>query len=176
MLIIRQHWHCQLWDTGARAPPLDFQKFILFCFTLELYKHTHTRLTALFPGLPGWAGTRKVTNSVKALKHCSWSYTKYDGNPLMWIIFSICIPQSLKLVQFSFYWKNERAYRLFLYHGVYLSPILCYYMCVTEVTSMSFCAPSQARSWQCHCQAAYFMSTCRFHLTNLLVLGVGVAR
>ena len=23
-------------------------------------KHTHTRLTALFPGLPGWAGTRKV--------------------------------------------------------------------------------------------------------------------
>ena len=22
--------------------------------------HTHTRLTALFPGLPGWAGTRKV--------------------------------------------------------------------------------------------------------------------
>ena len=23
-------------------------------------KHTHTHLTALFPGLPGWAGTRKV--------------------------------------------------------------------------------------------------------------------
>ena len=23
------------------------------------YEHTHTRLTALFPGLPGWAGTRK---------------------------------------------------------------------------------------------------------------------
>ena len=23
-------------------------------------QHTHTRLTALFPGLPGWAGTRKV--------------------------------------------------------------------------------------------------------------------
>jgi len=22
--------------------------------------NTHTRLTALFPGLPGWAGTRKV--------------------------------------------------------------------------------------------------------------------
>ena len=22
--------------------------------------HTHTRLTAIFPGLPGWAGTRKV--------------------------------------------------------------------------------------------------------------------
>ena len=25
-----------------------------------MYTHTHTRLTALFPGLPGWAGTRKV--------------------------------------------------------------------------------------------------------------------
>ena len=27
---------------------------------LEQHTHTHTRLTALFPGLPGWAGTRKV--------------------------------------------------------------------------------------------------------------------
>jgi len=25
-----------------------------------LHTHTHTHLTALFPGLPGWAGTRKV--------------------------------------------------------------------------------------------------------------------
>jgi len=25
-----------------------------------LFAHTHTRLTALCPGLPGWAGTRKV--------------------------------------------------------------------------------------------------------------------
>ena len=24
------------------------------------HTHTHTRLTALFPGLPGWAGTRKA--------------------------------------------------------------------------------------------------------------------
>ena len=24
------------------------------------HSHTHTRLTALFPGLPGWAGTREV--------------------------------------------------------------------------------------------------------------------
>ena len=27
---------------------------------LITHTHTHTRLTALFPGLPGWAGTRKV--------------------------------------------------------------------------------------------------------------------
>ena len=26
----------------------------------NIHTHTHTRLTALFPGLPGWAGTRKV--------------------------------------------------------------------------------------------------------------------
>ena len=26
----------------------------------ETHTHTHTRLTALCPGLPGWAGTRKV--------------------------------------------------------------------------------------------------------------------
>ena len=27
---------------------------------LQTHTHTHTCLTALFPGLPGWAGTRKV--------------------------------------------------------------------------------------------------------------------
>jgi len=26
----------------------------------DVATHTHTRLTALCPGLPGWAGTRKV--------------------------------------------------------------------------------------------------------------------
>jgi len=26
----------------------------------RMHTHTHTRLTALYPGLPGWAGTRKV--------------------------------------------------------------------------------------------------------------------
>ena len=31
------------------------------CFmTTTLLSYTHTRLTALFPGLPGWAGTKKV--------------------------------------------------------------------------------------------------------------------
>ena len=27
---------------------------------MYIFTHTHTRLTALFPGLPRWAGTRKV--------------------------------------------------------------------------------------------------------------------
>ena len=30
------------------------------CNISHKHTHTHTRLTALFPGLPGWAGTRKV--------------------------------------------------------------------------------------------------------------------
>jgi len=33
------------------------------CYAYAVFKvrctHTHTRVTALFPGLPGWAGTRK---------------------------------------------------------------------------------------------------------------------
>ena len=34
---------------------------IIHPLTVYVYHtHTHTRLTALFPGLPGWAGTRKV--------------------------------------------------------------------------------------------------------------------
>ena len=32
---------------------------LMFCRT-KPHTHTHTRLTALCPGLPGWAGTRKV--------------------------------------------------------------------------------------------------------------------
>ena len=36
----------------------DKQSKTLLCL---IQTHTHTRLTALFPWLPGWAGTRKVT-------------------------------------------------------------------------------------------------------------------
>ena len=33
----------------------------VWCLCWNFYHtHTHTRLTALFPGLPGWAGTRKA--------------------------------------------------------------------------------------------------------------------
>ena len=46
-----------------------------------LYTHTHTRLTALFPGLPGWASTRKV----KPI----WIFQKQDtvsGSGISWAI------------------------------------------------------------------------------------------
>ena len=45
------------------------------------HTHTHTRLTALFPGLPSWAGTRKV-------KPC-WILLKQEtvgGNGISWAI------------------------------------------------------------------------------------------
>ena len=52
-------------------------------YTLHNHTHTHThsRLTALFPGLPGWAGTRKV----KPI----WILVKQEtvsGNGISWAI------------------------------------------------------------------------------------------
>ena len=43
--------------------------------------HTHTRLTALFPGLPGWAGTRKVKPIWVSLKQETVS-----GSGISWAI------------------------------------------------------------------------------------------
>ena len=37
----------------------DLLNFFM-CFSIIVFTHTHTRLMALFPGLPGWSGTRKV--------------------------------------------------------------------------------------------------------------------
>ena len=44
-------------------------------------KHTHTRLTALFPGLPGWAGTRKAKPIWILLKQ-----EKVSGSGISWTI------------------------------------------------------------------------------------------
>jgi len=55
--------------------------FLIIWFTLNT--HTHTRLTALFLGLPSWAGTRKVKPIWILLKQetmsgsgCSWAICK----------------------------------------------------------------------------------------------------
>ena len=52
-----RQWSCPPADTAGAG----------HCWTLEIYQcalythtHTHTHLTALCPGLPRWAGTRKV--------------------------------------------------------------------------------------------------------------------
>ena len=44
-------------------------------------QHTHTRLTALFPGLPGWAGTREVKPISISLKQETVS-----GSGISWAI------------------------------------------------------------------------------------------
>ena len=51
-------------------------------------KHTHNRLMALFPGLPGWAGTRKVKPIWILLKQetvsgsgISWAYASRECIP-----------------------------------------------------------------------------------------------
>jgi len=46
--------------------------------------HTHTRLTALFPGLPGWAGTRKVKPiwiETVSGRGISWAYASLQLTP-----------------------------------------------------------------------------------------------
>ena len=46
-----------------------------------MYTHTHTRLTALCPGLPGWAGTRKVKPIWTLLKQ-----ETVNGSGISWAI------------------------------------------------------------------------------------------
>ena len=47
-----------------------------------IHTHTHTRLTALFPGQPGWAGTRKVKPIWILLKQETVS-----GSGISWAIY-----------------------------------------------------------------------------------------
>ena len=57
----------------------------LLCFEAvhwHTHTHTHTRLTALCPGLPGWAGTRKVKQIWILLKQETVS-----GSGIRWAIF-----------------------------------------------------------------------------------------
>ena len=52
------------WSKQARSESCDKVKLLQSQTNYNSYRikdtHKHTRLTALFPGLPGWAGTRKV--------------------------------------------------------------------------------------------------------------------
>ena len=49
--------------------------------SLHYFTHTHTRLTAIFPGLPGWAGTSKVKPIWILLKQ-----ETVRGNDISWAI------------------------------------------------------------------------------------------
>ena len=71
MLLCRLHWWCRHLTTSCR-----------FCTLFAVITiHTHTRLTALFPGLPRWAATRKV----KPI----WIFLKQEtvsGSSISWAI------------------------------------------------------------------------------------------
>ena len=60
---------------------IHFLKFEKIFMRQATHTHTHTRLTALFPGLPRWAGTRKVTPS--------WIFVKQEtvsGSSISWAV------------------------------------------------------------------------------------------
>ena len=61
---------CSLPSVGPGADP-----------SVQAVTHTHTRLTAPFPGLPGWAGTRKVKPIWILLKQ-----EKVSGSGISWAI------------------------------------------------------------------------------------------
>ena len=54
----------------GRSVPIHQQSSAHWWFDVASYlhtrthAHTHTRLTALYPGLPGWVGTRKVKTNL----------------------------------------------------------------------------------------------------------------
>ena len=71
--------HCP--QRGSRRPRSE-STFGLMCHTQVLaYKHTDTCFTALFPGLPGWAGTREVKPIWILLKQKTTS-----GSGISWAI------------------------------------------------------------------------------------------
>ena len=59
-------WHCWMGIRNSIRPVKWHNQY-------TTHTHTHTRLTALFPELPGWAGTRKVNQS-----GFSWSKRQYS--------------------------------------------------------------------------------------------------
>jgi len=97
----------------GHMPPPDFQQFISFGFTLELYK------------------VRR--------------HTMY-------------IPLLLKLVYFSYYWKNERVYRIFLVTWCLSKPYLCYFTYVTKHISALYCARPHTTSWRRHCSPPHIIN------------------
>ena len=67
-------------SSGPVAPMLLWSKCLIL-LKHYTHTHTHTRLTTLFPGLPGWAGTRKVKPIWILLKQETVS-----GNGISWAI------------------------------------------------------------------------------------------
>ena len=89
---IQQHAATLVLDTARCASALPGTcHSVLFCFVavldptfghnMDLHTHTHTHLTALCPGLFGWAGTRKVKLIWILLKQETVS-----GSGISWVV------------------------------------------------------------------------------------------
>ena len=78
-------------------------------------RHTQTRLTALCPGLPGWAGTRKVKPVWILLKQETWCEWQWHQLGHM----QVCSRQK----------PRQHPNRLFIkfFYKVYTDPISCFY-------------------------------------------------
>ena len=64
---------------AAMGPTVVYGATVPNTSTNLTHRHTHTRLTALCPGLPGWAGTRKVKPIWILLKQDSeWQWHQLD--------------------------------------------------------------------------------------------------
>ena len=80
-----------LTDTVAQNT-FTSDRLLIIRSTARPYTHTHTRLTALCPGLPGWAGTREVKPIWILVKHETVS-----GSGISWAI-CISAPRSRQII------------------------------------------------------------------------------
>ena len=64
-----RHSSFNLWiNTLVYNQAINNIKTVIYQGNFATITHTHTRLTALFPGPPGWAGTRKAKSNWILLK------------------------------------------------------------------------------------------------------------
>jgi len=59
-----------------RFSTCDFVHFTFTKVDINTHPFTHSHLTALFPGLPGWAGTRKAKTNLDftEARDCEWQW------------------------------------------------------------------------------------------------------
>ena len=113
---ITTHFNSCCQETRASQSPINFLPFFLHAFQSEPVGirgtgftdwmplqspvksvkplHTHTRLTALYPGLPGWAGTRKVKPTWILLKQETVS-----GSEIRWATCKSAAPCSRQITK-----------------------------------------------------------------------------
>jgi len=85
-------------NTNAAVFPVPLCDWAIMFAGLQhtAYIHTHIRLTAFFPGQPGWAGTRKVNHS-----GFYWSKRWWGSSSISWTICKSFAPHSRQIIYAS---------------------------------------------------------------------------